>query len=417
MNNKIKLDEHQQKALVNIVSGTNKISLLLGSAGRGKSSIVKYAVESLINKGINVEKIAFCTPTGKAALVLKGMLPQHYRPAQTIHSIFGCRGYEWEYDKDNLFDCEYLFLDEASMVGSELMARVIYTVPEECKIVLVADPEQLLPVSAGAPLVDMARAGGDHVSYLVTNYRQKNGELLADVCENIVQGIYPKFTGDQYKKKNAFFHDHDDKEEIPEKILSIIKNWYDDEEDWMCLSPQRTGVCGLNNLNEFLQEELNPAQEGDLQIKVYGFHIRIGDRVRQTKNDYKLGSQGVMNGSVGTVVSIMNKNSIIVDFDGEEVVYENREQINNLVLAYVCTIHSSQGSQYRKVCLVLHSSHSYMLSRSLAYVGVSRSREELHVIGDTKGLKRAIKNKEKNRRNTYLKLRIAGKIEAEGDVV
>lgn len=415
--NEIELDDDQLNALQTITAG-NKLSLLLASAGRGKSTLVEFAVDELLDRGVNPYRIFFCAPTGKAALVLDNMLSHlglPIRPA-TIHRMLGCQGRTWIHDEENRLEADYLFVDEASMVGSELLARIIYSVSEHCCIILVADPEQLLPVSAGCPLIDLAREGGENIATLTTNYRQRQGELVAEVCESILQGKVPDFN-QECNVKNAFFNEIDEKEYIAQEVLETIKPWFDAKDDWVCLAPQRKGEAGITALNEFLQQELNPAPEysdeseqQSYEVKVYGFKIRAGDRVRQIKNNYKLGQNGIFNGDIGTVIEVFSQNVIHVDFNGERVEYDSHAAIKDLVLAYVVTIHSSQGSQYAKVCVIFHTSHYYMLSKSLLYVAVSRAREELHVIGNMKAIKRGVSRNLRDHRNTYLGLKLQDKV-------
>ncbi len=96
-----------------------------------------------------------------------------------------------------------------------------------------------------------------------------------------------------------------------------------------------------------------------------------------------------------------NGERLTADYDEQIVVYD-KKQFRELTLGYCLTIHSSQGSQYDKVCCVIHSTHSYSLTRSLLYVAASRAAKELHIVGDATGLKRALARDVNDKRNTYL---------------
>ena len=403
----LKLDEHQHQAINNL-SASNGLSVLCGSAGRGKSTIVDMLLERLIDHGADPKLIRICAPTGKACAVVNDMITAKLpSEAMTIHRMLGCQGPTWLHDSSNRLKAEWLIVEESSMVSSLMLARIINSVSEGCNIILSGDHKQLFPIDAGAPFLDIIKANRPgQVSKLITNYRQKNGELLADACERILDGTLPNFgepgkdTLGQGTEDNVFFHAEEDKALIPPKTLAIVRAWYDNKDDHMVLIPQRTGDCGINSMNEYLQEQLNPHQPGVEEIKIYQWYLRPGDRVKQTKNDYSL---DVMNGFVGNVVGVAG-GCAVIDFNGEIKEYTTKEQLNNLALAYAVSIHSSQGSQYSKGVLVMHSSHYYMMSRQLLYVGVSRFRDELHVIGNKKALNRAIRNTTENSRQTFLGL-------------
>src|SRR5699024_7842906 len=122
------------------------------------------------------------------------------------------------------------------------------------------------------------------------------------------------------------------------------------------LTPQRTGVAGVDALNKTLQARLNPSRPGERPWKREGFEIRPRDRVIQTVNSYDL---GVMNGEVGEVVRV-DGGELVVDFEGRKVTY-NAMSAGGIRLAYALTIHKSQGSEFPWAVVVCHSTHAYML--------------------------------------------------------
>lgn len=413
-------DEHQQSAIDNIVDGNSKISILAGSGGRGKSTLVNEITTRILDQGLDPLNIRVCAPTGKASLVVDRMIgPQLKIRPSTIHRMLGFQGNDWVYNKDNPMDCEFLAVEESSMVDSALLARLIYSTSPNTRILLSGDNAQLFPVGAGCPFNDMIVANTPGViNKLIVNYRQKNGEMLADVCERILEGKLPNFNpADFPQEANAFHHIIDDKADVPEELLSVVRPWFEAEDDWIALSPQHKGQLGITEMNEFLQEKLNPAEDparpGEMAVKVYDWWLRPGDRVRQTKNNYKLGTSGIMNGFVGTCVWVdPGTKKAGIDFGEDDGVIEyGADNLKELVLAYVVSYHAAQGSQYEKVALITHSTHTYMLNRSLLYVGSSRARKLLHVVGDMKGLIRGVKHSLKLSRNTYLKLKFSNKTE------
>jgi exodeoxyribonuclease V alpha subunit len=174
---------------------------------------------------------------------------------------------------------------------------------------------------------------------------------------------------------------------------------------------KKNGVCGVDALNKVLQNALNPANRDKAEHSLGWVVLREGDKVLQTRNNYKL---EVFNGYTGEILAIQPQEGggvvIIVDFDGQVVRYEDKEDIRDLTLGYCLTVHKSQGSTFENGVVVCHSSHYYMMNRSLFYTALSRFRGELSVVGDRKAIKRSISNVVSGERNTYLKLKLQGEV-------
>lgn len=406
------LDASQRAALEAITAtASSRISILTGGPGRGKTHTVEAIVKRMVEGGQAAPyNIYFAAPTGKAAKVLGEYLKKSdlYLPNEpsTIHRLLGCRGTTWTYGPKNRLRADLLILDEASMIHSALMARVLRSVSDNCKIILVGDSDQLPPVDAGCPFLDMVRY--TPVSRLEINHRAAEGGMIAAACENINAGKLPLFgvpgerTLGGARCDDLFFHEHDEKEAIPDAVVEIIRDWHLSGEDYQVLAPQRSGACGVEALNRHLQLCLNPSRPDRPSLEIVGkdLVIRQGDKVLNTKNNYDL---NIFNGYVGRVLYVDPSSKMVsVDFDGQVVDFESYSDIKNLQLGYALTIHKSQGSQYKRGVVVIHSSHTYMLSRSLLYVGVSRFKEELHIVGNSRALRHAVKNCETQSRNTYL---------------
>lgn len=203
---------------------------------------------------------------------------------------------------------------------------------------------------------------------------------------------------------DLFLMEQDDKEDIPAMVADLCRPWHEQQLDYAVLAPQKNGVCGVDALNKYLQEVLNPDAPDKPQIKLGWLTLRLGDKVLQTKNNYEL---GVFNGFTGIIVAVDTvEKELTVDFDGELVVYSKGDDIKQLALGYCMTVHKSQGSQFKYGVLVCHSSHYYMWSRSILYTGVSRFRQELYVVGDKRAIKRGLSNVVSGERQTLLKLKL-----------
>lgn len=412
------LDESQQAAVDNIAKLKTNIHLLIGAGGSGKTYTIQHLLQLLWgesgNSDISDETTFLAAPTGKAAKVINDAFAlsgfEVWNEAKTIHRLLAFNpGTGWGYDSNNPLNATLVVLDESSMVDSLLLSRVIDALPEGCHLILVGDDNQLPPVAPGQPFTDLISCGPkDIINRLLTNHRQQQGSLIATACLSILAGKMPTFgaggenTLGGILSDDLFFIEQEDKEDIPEIVADLCREWHETNQDYAVLAPQKNGVCGVDAINKHLQETLNPASTDKAQMKLGWLTLRVGDRVLQTKNNYDL---GVFNGFGGVVVGIAG-GVITVDFDGEVVVYEKAEHIKQLTLGYCMTVHKSQGSQFNYGVLICHSSHYYMWSRSILYTGVSRFRQELHVVGDKRAIKRGLSNVVSGERNTLLKLKL-----------
>ena len=130
---------------------------------------------------------------------------------------------------------------------------------------------------------------------------------------------------------------------------------------------------------------------------------RVGDRVLQTVNNY---DKSVYNGDIGRIGSIDRERKVFqVQFENEEVTYDFSE-LDQLELSYALTIHKSQGSEYPAVVIVMHSSHYAMLKRNLLYTALTRAERMACIVGNRRGLFKAINTAPERQRYTHLRERL-----------
>lgn len=169
------------------------------------------------------------------------------------------------------------------------------------------------------------------------------------------------------------------------------------------LTPQVRGTLGTMNLNHCLQAASNPEGPGKRQLQMGGRTLRTGDRVIQTRNNYDL---GVFNGDIGRIIEIDTEGlSCHVSFSGgdgrREVIFE-REDLNELSLAYAITIHKSQGSEFQVVIIPVLGQHFNMLFRNLIYTGLTRAKKLAVFVGSRKALAMAVNKIDNRKRQTAL---------------
>ncbi len=172
------------------------------------------------------------------------------------------------------------------------------------------------------------------------------------------------------------------------------------------------GVVGAANLNQVLQEALNPASPPDKfgnstpELRRGGYTFRPGDKVMQIRNDY---DKEVFNGDIGAITSVdLEERSLSVVFDDRIVDYDISE-LDELVLAYATTVHKAQGAEYPIVVMPIMMTHFVMLQRNLLYTGVTRAKKGLVLVGQKKAVGYCVRNVTVDKRNTLLAERLAGK--------
>jgi exodeoxyribonuclease V alpha subunit len=186
------------------------------------------------------------------------------------------------------------------------------------------------------------------------------------------------------------------KERIPKRF------GLDHKTDIQVLTPMNRSLLGARNLNQVLQEVLNPSTGGP-EIQRFGWTFRIGDRVIQTENDY---NRDVFNGDLGVIEKIDRiEQEMVVNFEGRQVEYDFGD-LDELSLADVLSIHKSQGSEFPCVVVPLHTQHYMMLRRSLLYTAVTRGKKLVVLIGTKKALGMAVRRQDTGQRHTALKKRL-----------
>ena len=157
-------------------------------------------------------------------------------------------------------------------------------------------------------------------------------------------------------------------------------------------------LLGSRNLNQVLQAALNPG-DGGPEVQRFGWTFRIGDRVIQNVNNY---GRDVFNGDLGIVEKINRIEQVLtVHFEGRAVEYDFGD-LDELALAYVLSIHKSQGSEFPCVVIPLHTQHYLMLQRNLLYTAVTRGKKLVVLVGTKQALGLAVRREDTRRRYTAL---------------
>jgi exodeoxyribonuclease V alpha subunit len=293
------------------------------------------------------------------------------------------------------------------MVDVVLMNQLLRAVPAWCCVVLVGDVDQLPSVGPGTVLRDLIDSGVVRVVRLTHIFRQAGASHIVRAAHAINSGREPESapsaTGD------FFFVEADTPEAITEKLIAMVRDriparfGLDGFRDVQVLSPMNKSELGVNVLNLRLQEVLNPPGPGVRQVERFGRTFRVGDKVIQVRNDYQ---KEVFNGDIGRVARLDPvEQELVVDYDGREVPYDFNE-LDELQLAFACSIHKSQGSEYPAVVIPLHTQHYVMLQRNLLYTGVTRGKTLVALVGSRKALSIAVQRQDTAFRYSMLRQRL-----------
>ena len=390
-------DDIQQQAILAAIR--NKVLVLTGGPGTGKTTTTLGIIAAYREAGAG---IILAAPTGRAA---KRLSETTGMEAKTIHRLLEVKppnGYQR--NEENPLEGDVLIVDECSMIDIILMYNLLKAVPDDMTLILVGDVDQLPSVGAGNVLSDIIASGCIPVVKLERVFRQAQGSRIIMNAHRINKGQAIDIRGG--RNADFFFAAQETPEEAADLIVKYVAEnlprYYhaDPIRDIQVLTPMQRGLVGAVNLNQRLQDTLNRTR---IFLRRGGTEYRIHDKVMQIRNDY---NKEVYNGDIGFISSVdMDERELTVNFEGRDVTYDATE-LDELVLAYACTIHKSQGSEYPIVVMPFMMTHYIMLQRNLLYTGVTRAKKILVLVGEKKAVSMAINNNKAVGRNTRLKERI-----------
>ena len=414
--NNITYDDVQVTAIRTAI--TNRIMILTGGPGTGKTTVLKGILQALAAMGLS---IAVCAPTGRAAKRAKESTGYD---ASTIHRLL-CFSYDidgFKYNEDNHLEQDAIVIDEFSMVDIQLFESLLKAMSPWKRLIIVGDVDQLPSVGPGNVLKDLIDCGKVPVVRLETIHRQDPSSRIPFIAKAVKEGRMPVL--DNRGSKDFFFIPKDNENETCDEILSLVttrlpKAYSLTTDGIQVLCPMRkirksadnadpAVKTSCNYLNGILQSTINPTGPA---LQYGSICFRQGDRVMQMKNNYE---KGVFNGDVGTIAEV-NEDLGFLTVTYPDVtlnVKYNEEDLDELDLSYATTIHKSQGSEYDTVIIPLLNSARIMLQRNLIYTAITRAKKRCIIIGDRQAFFASVTNmylnnrRQFNDRRTWLKQRI-----------
>jgi len=412
-------DHIQKKAICDAIN--HKVFILTGGPGTGKTTVINgiIATYAALHKLDLAKKqelpILLAAPTGRAARRMNELTGL---PSATIHRHLGMTGDDDISHLDDYLDADFIIVDEFSMVDTWLANQLLSNISSNSKILIVGDADQLPSVSPGQVLADLLKIPLLPQTKLTKIYRQGEDSTIVTLASQIQQGLLPAdFT--EKKADRSYFEASG--EYIPDMIKKIVAAAIRSgipAQDVQVLAPMYRGPAGIDQINQLMQDLINPSEKDQLVFEAPDCQYRQGDKVIHLVNDAE---SNVFNGDLGYITDLLpgkytdsKQDELTIDFDGNELVYQ-RSEWYKIRLAYAMSIHKSQGSEFPVVILPITKSSHRMLQRNLIYTAITRAKSKLILLGEKAAFDYAVKNTG-TARKTYLIERFGDLPQAESNI-
>lgn len=373
----------EQRLAVHTASA-NSLSLIVGGAGVGKTTVLKALYKVFDEASTQVFQVALA---GRAA---KRMLEATGRPASTIASFIR------NVTEEDLAGRCVLVIDEASMVDIITMSRLCEMLPAHVRLVLVGDPGQLMPVGPG--LVLHAMTDEASIPQVELKVVKRYGGSIVLAAQAVREGIWPELPDDAGAPISF----------IPcaqASMAEVIVGLYEkDAANTQILTPRRNSADGTKAINTLSQSRFTKTGRPLLVYveefdSMSGTGFYLGDQLLCTRN---LWDWGLQNGSRGRLVEIEDVPRLLTNADGAEighaigwVLWDDGERrpilesmLDDLELGYAVTVHKAQGSQWPRVIVAVTGSR--MLDRTLIYTAMTRAQTQVIIVGDPVAARQAV---------------------------
>ena len=403
--NKVNYAASQKEALETAMN--SKVMLLTGGPGTGKTTVIKGIVELYAEiHGLSLDyddyneddyPVVLAAPTGRAS---KRLQESTGLEAMTIHRLIGWNQETQPEDiLDNEINARLIIIDEMSMVDTWLFHQFLSAVPLDAQIIFVGDEDQLPSVGPGQVFKDLIDSKTIPRVNLTEVYRQQDGSSITDLAHRMKMGEPIDIT-QRFHDRSFINCTSDQIPDVVDKVVqSAVSKGYN-MSDIQVLAPMYKGNAGIKRLNQVLQSILNPKKDDSREIEFGDVVFRKGDKVLQLVNRP---NDNIFNGDIGVIVGIfwakenaLNKDVLVVDFEGNEITF-TRQDLLELTHAYCTSIHKSQGSEFPIVIMPIVKQYFRMLQRPILYTGLTRAKQSLVLLGDPQAFEIGLNTKGQER--------------------
>lgn len=377
-------------------------NMLIGVSGGGKSYLTKVILDLLDSYGMTYTLLA---PTGIASF---NLTEKTGRESQTIHR---------RYATENRITTDYVVIDEFGMCSCQHIDMLKYLVVDKTKTkpLFIGDKYQLPSISAGdflSSIMNLLKCGKlkGNIFELTQIMRASSESYIPYLC-NMFCGNN-SFDAPVMTKKDLKGVEFYDREfELFPQIERIIKAKGWDWKETSIIMPQRKGENGCDAFNSYMQERNQSEVIYNNGYKVF----KRNDILMNVKNNTAL---GIYNGELveiigSDIVTRLNDDGVPEEkqiyyirrlYDGQVLEYDYETVSNQITLSYANSVHKTQGATIKNVIFIGINDFSFMLSRNLTYVGLSRASENLVVICDKDAMVKASFKSLTDKRKTFLNL-------------
>lgn len=417
------------------VASKRNFCVISGGPGTGKTSTVVRILALLATGRAEPLRIRLAAPTGKASMRMQSSIRQGLEnlglseaelervphQALTLHRLLGARpgSTRFRHDRDNPLPVDLLIVDEASMIDLSLMARLLRALPEDARLILLGDHNQLASVEAGAVLGDICsvadgfstdkarwlgtvtghdvpgregvNALSDSIVFLGHSYRfgpdSGIGALAREINDGNARGVCEVLEDPEYADV-GFYQGPDSGEGLVKTMLEgyapLLRAAEQDTEElfdildrFRVLCGLREGPAGVVTLNQRLERSRH-REDNDWYT---------GRPVLVTRNDYSL---RLYNGDTGVTVSRDGRHLVLFRTAEGGARALSPGRLPQHETAFAMTVHKAQGSEFDRVLLVLPPEPAPVLTRELIYTAVTRARRQVEIAGPPRVLEAAV---------------------------
>ncbi|MBN9070503.1 MAG: Ti-type conjugative transfer relaxase TraA [Rhizobiales bacterium] len=321
------LSSEQADALAHVTDGRD-LGIVVGYAGTGKSAMLGVAREAWEASGYEVRGVA-----------LSGIAAENLESGSGISSrTIASMEHGWQNGRDMLTARDVLVIDEAGMVGTRQLERVLSQAQEAgAKVVLVGDPQQLQSIEAGAAFRSIHE---HHGGVEIHEVRRQREDWQRDATRDLATGR----TGNAIRAYDAhdMVHEAQSREQARE---DLIDRWDRDRQ----AAPDGSRIilthtnAEVRELNEAARDRMREAGDLSEDVRVTvergERNFASGDRVMFLQNERGL---GVKNGTLGTIEQVSTQSMTVQTDNGRSIAFDLKDY-NRIDHGYAATIHKAQG--------------------------------------------------------------------------
>lgn len=379
---------------------SNGMSIIAGGAGTGKTTVLNVVLRAYQTLGTDIR-----------AMALSGRAAKRINEATGFFSST-IAGFLKSLKKQPLGERALIVIDEASMVDLGTIYNLVRSTTSKVRFLLVGDPKQLAPISAGLVLHEAINIVPTVTLDIVK--RQKDSTGIPEFTKLVVDRVVPDIS---MFNDNIVFHNC-----APSAINEYVTKLYaKNPSETQIISAMYRGNGGIDVINQLCQQHYNPNGK-KLEFEINGtpnyLDIRENDPVIFVENNYDL---DVQNGTLGKLMNVGSPQAQTEDgeigfadvlTDTGEVIPLTLALMDSIKLAYAISLHKGQGSQFKRVIITL--SNSKMLDNAWVYTALTRAEVQVELVGSTRDFESAINRlSEADTRDTYLRQLLLDELESK----